>query len=193
MYARHAILAVVAGEALANRLIDDFSQLPSKGKYLDRLGICEKWIVGPFLSGKDQPAARTFDPGAEPFQSFAELVKIRNFLAHPKGGLFLNASVDGSTITLIPEGYDVPWVDTLEGPAWPQTKIPMNPFELRGEHAAAAVRVLENIVAELKRLQPEIATKAWLEKVVLRNKETDEQEELTVDSLWGGYTPDPDS
>lgn len=191
MYARHAILAVVfAGEALINKLLDDYSQLPSRGKYLERLGVREKWIVGPALSGKHGAEGRTFDPGAEPFQSFSELVGIRNWLAHPKGGRFMEAAVDGSTITLLPEEVDVPWVDTIQGPVWPQTKIPKNPFELTAEHARVALEVLRKLVEELKRLQPETVTKAWLEKVVLRDKETGEKQELTIDSLFGGYTPD---
>jgi hypothetical protein len=193
MYARHSILAVVfAGEALANRLLDDYSQLPSRAKHLQRLGIREKWIIAPFVCGRQEPLGRTFEPGLQPFQQFSELVAIRNWLAHPEVKRFLGASADGSTITIMETGEEVPWVDTQEGPVWPQTKIPINPFELTATHAKTAIRVLDAMVQELKSLHPELVTDKWLEKVLLRHKETGEEEEITTDSLFGGYTPSQD-
>ena len=190
MFVRHSILAVIfAAESLVNLLLDDFSRLPSGGKYIQRLGIREKWFIAPMLCGSGSAGAQTFDASKAPFQQFSELVDLRNWLVHPKSGHFVEATVDGSTITIMRTGEEVPWVDTHPGGVWPQTQIPRNPFELTSDHAGKAIEVLDNMVRELKLLLPSIATDNWLKRIILRDKRTGEESRISTHSLWGGYTP----
>lgn len=190
MYARHSILAVIfAAEALVNQLLDDFSALPSGDRYIERLGIREKWFTGPLVCSAAEHPSRTFDPARNPFQSFSELVDIRNWLVHPKSGHYVDATADGSTITIMKTGEEVPWVDTHPGGVWQQTRLPRNPFELHHDHATTAIGILDAMVEELKLLLPDKVTTAWLEQVVLKENASGREQAITTHSLWGGYTP----
>lgn len=71
------ILAVAALEAFINEAA---REIPSWGREEDNMRLRSKWIVVPaLLSG-----GATFDRGAQPFQGFHLLVKLRNSLVHPK-------------------------------------------------------------------------------------------------------------
>lgn len=190
-YARHAILSVVfASEAIINRVLDEFF-LPVSGKdLLERLSPREKWYVAPLMCGKENPAGKTYDTSKEPFQSFSELVKIRNWLVHPKADEFVDASTnDGSTITIIKTEQEIPWVDTIKGRIWPHMRIPVNPFELTAKHAQKALEVLDAMIKELKDLLKDIITDDWLWEIDIRAKQSGQLNRITVTSLWGGYTP----
>jgi len=191
LYARHAILSMVfASEALVNRVLADFYPPVAGFESIEKLSTRDKWYVAPLVCGKETPSGQTFDPSTEPFQSFSELIKIRNWLAHPKCGQFIDAAADGSTITVMKTGKEVPWVDTLKGGIWPHTQIPMNPFELTGDHARKAIEVLDNMVKNLQDFLSEAITEEWLWEIELQARDTGQRMRITVDSLWGGYTPE---
>ncbi len=79
------ILSAAALEAHVNAQADSLlggGKVPNGGKlleYFDRLPLEGKWLLLPRFLGK-----RGFDPGAQPFHEFAELVKLRNALVHYK-------------------------------------------------------------------------------------------------------------
>lgn len=190
IHARHAILATVfAAEALINRVIGQLYLLGSGQKLIERLGVREKWFAAPLICGVGSPSGKTLDASAEPFQSFAELIDIRNSLVHAKTGRFVEARADGSTITIMETGVEVPWVDALQGPTWKQTRIPVNPFEWTGVHATKALGVVDAMVSELQKCFPAVITDAWLEEIELRVKQDLSSHTITIDSLWGGYSP----
>ena len=200
LYARHALLAVVfATEALANRLLNQLPLSKVAAVGIERLGIREKWSLIPFLLTGRPEAREWFDASKEPFQSFAELVQIRNWLAHPKSGEYVAAIYDGrSTISVFDEDFDpetervVPWIETLKGGHWKQTRIPLNPFEWTAQHARVATKVLDSIVEELKEVLGGILTDEWLWEIDLKSKADGKVSRITIDSLWGGYTPSVD-
>ncbi len=207
-YARHAILSVVfASEAIINRVLDEFF-LPVSGKdLLESLGLRGKWYVAPLVCGKENPAGKTYNTSEEHFQSFSELVNIRNWLVHPKAAKFVDASTDdASTITIIKTEQEspwveckieenveteqeIPWVDTIKGKMWPHMRIPVNPFELTAKHAQKALEVLDAMIKELKDLLKDVITDDWLWEIDIRPKQSGQSDRITVTSLWGGYTP----
>lgn len=201
LYARHAVLAVVfASEALANRLLSRLPLSKVAAGGVEKLGIREKWSLIPFLMTGKPETREWFDTSREPFQSFGELVKIRNWLAHPKSGEYVAAIHDErATIRLLEDfdsdletGRSIPWIETLKGDAWKQTEIPLNPFEWTGQHARSAIKALDSVVAELKKAIGNLLTDDWLWEIDLKSKVDGTVSKITVDSLWGGYTPNAD-
>jgi len=190
LYARHAILSVVfASEALINRVLTDFYIPKSGSECIDKLSTKDKWFIAPLTCAKNQKM-KTFDKSKDPFQSFIELIKIRHWFVHPKANEYVEGTTEGWEITLLETGEDVPWVETIKGKAWPQTKIPVNPFELTETHAQKALDIFEKMKEELKRLLPQKITDKWLDKINFLCKSTKQATRLTIDSLWGGYTPE---
>ncbi len=188
-YSRHAILSVVyATEALINRVLDDFL-LPSLSiKNIEKLSTFDKWMIAPFVCGKEIPVNTPFDKSREPFQSLKELIRIRNWLVHPKPGEYLEAQKRDDTILMAQTEHEIPWVDTLQGDQWPQTGIPLIPFEIDENSAQKALDTLNSIVAELLSVFHELIDEEWLEELNLETK-NGETEQISIDSLWGGYTP----
>ena len=128
-YARHAILSVVfAAEALINRLLDDFLLPSISTKSIEKLSTFDKWIIAPFVCGKEISVSTPFSKSKEPFQSLKELIRIRNWLVHPKPGKYLDAQKSEDTILMAQTGQEIPWVDTLHGDQWPQTGVALNPI-----------------------------------------------------------------
>lgn len=190
-YARHSILSsVFATEAMINRLMSRTNPPYKTSEALDRMGTVEKWSLVPYLLTEKPECRNWFDGSREPFQSFVELVKIRHWLVHPKAGRFVEAILDeSSNITLSDTGEELPWVETLQGKKWEQTKIPLNPFEIDESHAKKALQVVENLIEELEQIIIAPITKDWLWELDLKTKDSGKIETITVDSLWGGYTP----
>jgi hypothetical protein len=195
LYARHAILAAVfASEALINRVLNDFYLAGQGSTTVERLSISDKWYTAPLLCGESLPSSATFDSSKQPFQGFCELIKIRNWLVHPKVGSFVDARKDpNSSIGELGTDLEIPWVDTLKGGVWPITRIPLNPFELNGTHAQCALTIIEQMIVQLKQLMPGTVNDDWLLQIQVRDKGTKAAEKLTTMSLWGGYTPDEKS
>jgi hypothetical protein len=188
-YSRHAILSVVyAMEALINRVLDDFLLPSLSTKNIEKLSTYDKWMIAPFVCGKEIPVNTPFDKSREPFQSLKELIRIRNWLVHPKPGEYLEARKRDDMILMAQTEHEIPWVDTLQGDQWPQTGIPLNPFEIDENSAQKALDTLNSIVAELLSVFHELIDKEWLEELNLETK-NGETEKISIDSLWGGYTP----
>jgi hypothetical protein len=194
LYARHTILSCVfAVEAMTNKIYSDFYLLPTGRKSVDKLSIREKVFAAPLVCGLDKPIGRTFDQSKEPYQSFSELVDIRNWLVHPKGGTYLPARRFFGGIYIADTGEEVPWLETAFGPIWPHTRIPVNPFELTGAHARQALDCTRDLIEDMKRLFANLLTDKWFDEIGIRTEDGTYKEIITVQSLWGGYTPDPGS
>ena len=190
-YARHTILSsVFAAEALINRLMSQ-TKLPYKtSETIDRMGTVEKWSLIPYLLTGKPESRDWFDGSRKPFQSFVELIKIRHWLVHPKSGRFVEAFLDeSSSITLSESSKDVPWVETLQGKKWEQTKIPVNPFEIDESHAEKALKAVKEMIALLEKIIIAPINRDWLWEIDLKAKNSGRIDKVTIDSLWGGYTP----
>jgi len=192
LFARHAILSTVfASEALINRILNDFYIPKSGEKTIEKLSIVDKWCLVPLVCYTSNQKIETFDASEEPLQSFIELIKIRNWLAHPKPGEYIDATTDGvSTITILDTGAEVPWIETIKGRTWAQTKIPFNPFELTSEHAEKALKILDSMLNKLKEFLSDKINETWLSEINFVSKDKSDAQKITTDSLWGGYTPD---
>ena len=191
-YERHVILSTVfASEALINRVLSMFSSIPKKS--WERLSIQAKWLKAPLvcISASKASFTQTFDKSMEPYQSFRELIEIRNWFAHPKVDQFVPAIRRNWTITIIEERTrkEVPWIETLKGRCWPQTKIPLNPFELNETHAQKAIEVLKAMMDQLLKFFDGIFEEEWFWEFDLKHTHG-ETERLSMESLWGGYTPE---
>lgn len=188
IFARHAIVSTVfAGEALINRVLTDFGDDPGIFEVLEKAGILDKWYLAPFLcAGQESPSA--FVRGSEPFQSFKELVQIRNWLAHPKIDNFLDADLDPrSTISDGDSGEEYPWLEMLKGQAWPQTRIPRNPFAMSASDARTALRVLDEMTAALQSKLQGRMTDTWLNLITVKDAAGVHNYRAPVHTIWGGY------
>ncbi len=189
LHARHAILsAIFTCESLINLVLADFYIPKSGSKSIDRLSLYDKWFTAPLICTKNQ-TMKTFDKSVEPFQSFAELIKIRNWLVHPKPDIYVDGTLDEGSITILESEETHPWIETIKGAIWRQTQIPVNPFELCSNHAEKAINVVKEMENKLKELMPNQITKDWLKKIKCIDKNTKNAMTISIDSLWGGYTP----
>ncbi len=189
LHARHAILSsVFTCESLINLVLNDFYIPKSGSENIEKLSLYDKWFIAPLICTENQ-TMKTFDKSAEPFQSFAELIKIRNWLVHPKPDTYVDGILEEGTITILESNESHPWVETIKGATWPQTKIPVNPFELTANHAKQATNIAKKMEDELKKLMPNQITDNWLRKIKFVNKESGDTTQVSIDSLWGGYTP----
>lgn len=189
LYARHAIISIVfASEALINRIFNDF-YLPDDGKkVIEKSSLLDKWFMAPLLCGKNEPPGIKHSFSKEPFQSFKELIKIRNWLLHPKPGLFMPAFSSGFILDR-ETNIAIPWVDVLKGDKWPQTKIPLNPFEISSVDSLKAINILDELIKWLLNCFNGTIDENWLFSIDFIDKRDSKIDKLTVDSLWGGYTP----
>jgi hypothetical protein len=191
LYVRHSIISVVlALEALINRVLFEFCIFKSHIDTFEKLSIVEKWLTCPLVSGKEFPVGKTFDQSKEPFQSFKELVNIRNWFVHPKNTEFIPATKTPWTIHVEETDKTIPWVETEKGDVWPQTKIPRNPFELVELHSEKAIKVFESMKDNLLELFKDTFDEDWLWTLKLITTEEIKTELISIDSLWGGFTQD---
>lgn len=188
IYARHSIISVVfASEALINRVLAEFATDSNVSVLLEKSSILDKWYLSPFLcTAGEKPVP--FEKGAEPYQSFKELIQIRNWLAHPKVEIFLKAELDQkSTISVGISNEEYPWLEMFKGEQWKQTKIPKNPFEINHTHAENALKVLDAMIDALsERLGGQIH-EGWLKLITVKDDEGLHQYKAPVFTIWGGY------
>lgn len=191
LYVRHSIISsVFACEALINRIYDDF-YLPDSGKkIIEKTNLFDKWFCAPIVCGINKPPGMLFEINEEPFQSFKELIKIRNWLLHPKPGLYFPAFASGYILVDEDKNEVIPWVDVLKGERWPQTQIPVNPFELSSSDSAKILEIVDELITKLLSVFEEVIDEKWLNSIGFIDKRMKEKQTLTIDSLWGGYTPD---
>lgn len=188
IYARHAIISVVfASEALINRVLAEFTSDSNIAGTLEKTSILDKWYLSPFLcSGKTNPIP--FEKGAEPYQSFKELIQFRNWLVHPKVETFLKAEIPpGSSITTGPYDEEYPWIEILKGEQWPQTKIPRNPFEINHTHADASLKILDTMIEGLSNRLSGQMHEGWLELITVKDEKGLHEYRAPVSTIWGGY------
>lgn len=189
IYARHAIIATVfASEALINRVLCDFSSDKNIYVILEKASTLDKWYLVPHLCCGEGNTPEPFDKGAEPFQSFKELIDIRNFLAHPKVEVFLSAkSEPNSTISIGHSKEEYPWLDMLKGETWNQTNVPKNPFEIDHTHAYASIKILDSMIEILKDKLHSQIIEGWLDQITVKYKDGLHYYRAPVYTIWGGY------
>ena len=110
-------------------------------------------------------------------------------MVHPKNGRLVKAHKTPWTISILDTDDEIPWIETDSGAVWSITKIPINPFELNGKHAQKAYNILEDIVSKLISIFDGIITENWMDEIIICDKDGKQKEIISVDSLWGGYTP----
>ena len=188
IYVRHAILSVVfASEALINRVLVEFSTDPKIFEILEKLSIPDKWYLAPYICS-DNLILMPFIKGVEPFQSFKELVNIRNWLAHPKKNVFLDADLDpNSSIVMIDSKEEYPWLEMLKGDVWNQTEIPLNPFELNYRHAESAIKILHLMIDKLQSKLGKRMSAEWLDTITVKDENGLSKYKAPVSTIWGGY------
>jgi hypothetical protein len=191
-FARHCLLsAVFASEALINKVYGEFYV----GKVgddafitIDKLSIPEKWLLAPKLCGA-KDITQTFDKGGDVFQTFVELIKIRNSWVHPKTGIYLDAEHVGLYISN--ENNYAPLLEVMQGrDFWQHTKIPFNPFELNAENAKLVIQNLDAMIRQLLLMFNGVFDDQWMEKLTFQIGDQLIKNKLKVRWLsGGGYTP----
>lgn len=190
IHARHAIISTVfASEALINRVLNDFSRDKNFVEIFEKASTLEKWYMAPYLCSDKGTTPVPFDKGADPFQSFKELIQIRNWLAHPKVEMFLGAkSLPNSTISIGHSKEEYPWLEMLKGDQWKQTKIPRNPFEIGPDHAEAGIKILDKMKDALKSKLNGLIYEGWLDEITVKDTERIHCYKAPVHTIWGGYS-----
>jgi len=147
-------LLLLSAEALINRVYEDFikSKLPRKiyEEITDKWSFTMKWYFSPFLWGSGGPD-KTFKIDEEPWQSFSELKKIRDYFAHPKPLQYPLKVLDAAKKTV-----DFPAGDI---PRWPQTQIPRDLHHLRASDAQKALDTLTRMIDKLDSLMDGVIKK----------------------------------
>jgi len=189
IYARHSIISTVfASEALINRVLNEFSSDKNLFTILERVSTTDKWYLVPHLCSGNENEPNPFDKSREPFQSYKELIDIRNWLAHPKVEVYLSAKLDpSSTITVTPSKEEYPWLEMLKGEVWPQTEIPKNPFEITYAHASSSIEILDSMIEELKKKLHGQLYDGWLDEITVKDSEGLHHYKAPVGTIWGGY------
>ena len=141
-YARTAVLLfVLATEALINRVLDCFvrEDLPRFVKdKTSQLPLDMKWYMAPLLCA-DETHHTTFQAGREPFQSFRELIRIRNSCVHP-------FPTKQSLTLLEATSESLSFISTTEPLEWPQTKIARDAHHMDKKSASRALRVVDHMI-----------------------------------------------
>ncbi len=188
IYVRHAIMSVVfASEALINRVLAELATDSNVSVILEKSNILDKWYLSPFLcAGNAKPVP--FDKGTEPYQSFKELIQIRNWLAHPKVETFFKAELDPKAmISVGTSNEEYPWLEMLKGEKWPQTKFPKNPFEINYTHAEESLKILDEMIDALSNRLSGQMHEGWLELITVKDDKGLHQYKAPVFTIWGGY------
>lgn len=192
-YSRHSILSsVYASEALINKIYDKFylGKIDSKiSNSVERIPTAEKWILAPLVCGVENPPGKTFNRGEEPFQSFKEIIKIRDSLVHPKPGIFVEAEEDGK-ISWQSGPEDVPFFKIKPGvDYWAHTKIPKNPFEMNEIHAEKSISTITEMIKILIEFFEGVFDEKWLFECAYRSEGDADFQNIHIDWIWGGLTP----
>jgi len=189
LHGRHAIISTVfASEALINRVLNDLTADKNVFRALEKTSTLDKWYLAPFVCSGDGYDSMPFDMSAEPFQSFKELIQIRNWLSHPNVEVFLTAmSPPNSTFSDADSMKSYPWLEMLRGEAWCQTGIPKNPFEINASHAESAIKTLDLMICALKeRLHGQLYDE-WLDEIVVQDTHGLHKYRAPVFTIWRGY------
>ena len=136
------ILLLLSSEALINRIYEKFikSKLPKTiyREIVDRWSPIVKWYFAPLLF--DHKRGRTFEVDREPWQSFSELKKIRDYFAHPKP-LRYPLTVLNAREKAVDFAQEVP--------RWAQTKIPKDLHHFRVSDAKKTLEIINQMIDQL--------------------------------------------
>lgn len=189
IYARHGIISTVfASEALINRVLIEFSTDKNLFDILEKANILDKWYLAPHLCCGKGNTPEPFDKGVEPYQSFKELIQIRNWLAHPKVEVFLSAKAEpNSTISVGQSKEEYPWLEMLKREQWKQTRIPKNPFEIDHTHAISSIKILDSMIEALKGKLHGQLYEGWLDEITVKDTDGLHKYTAPVFTIWGGY------
>ena len=188
--ARHALISVFfASEALINRVAGNFIKPGALPNGFEKLNFADKWHALSLVCSDKSDKSHTFDKGNEPFQRFAELVTIRNWLVHPHACEFLPARIDPNTHNTLSSGSTWPWFETLKGEVWQHTHIPKNPFEISTSHVRQAINILDDMIKQLMICLPDKVTEDWLSEIGVREKDKPISYKMPANGPWSGYAP----
>lgn len=142
-------------EALINKAWDLF--LPDRLKPLlpeKSFSLAEKWRLLPLLVTEGP----SFDTSRYPWSSFADLIRVRNDLVHPKYGpqperaryylVRAHDEFDCLDPDKIPDGVGIRGQDLVYG----QLRIPRDPYALLPAHLETVKQVVDDTIAELDHL-----------------------------------------
>lgn len=150
-----AVLYVASLEALINRVAAAFlPPLVARLVESDRRGLphAEKWAVVPLLAG----APAGLDQGAEPWQSFRELIAIRNDLVHPPA----DSEEFAELFDVAPGEPDFDWPS--DQPSYPHTGLARDSEAWGLSDIERIRRTVDLMIGELQRLLPTKVTSEWL-------------------------------
>jgi hypothetical protein len=140
-YARNSVLLFIVGmEALINRVLDCFICKDFPTFIREKIGDLPmdiKWYMAP-LWCNDDPKVSTYEADKEPFQSFRELITIRNSYVHPRSKRMKLKILDAHRKIA---DYSDP--DSLN---WPQTKIPKDINHFDKKSALKAKEVVDSMI-----------------------------------------------
>lgn len=157
LYSRTALILIVAAvEGLANRLLDGSDAKCRLVLSQVEIGLTLETkclLVAPVCS----ESGLNFDKSAYPWNKWCELIKVRNEMVHPKANrkaFHVYDDTVGNTHNFSPlNPKAIPGGLTTEKDLmWPQTQIPKNPKAIRFGHAESALKVADDLVAELDRI-----------------------------------------
>ena len=138
------VLLLLSTEGLINRVYEEFirSKFPSwvNEEMMDKWSFTMKWYFAPLLF-EFNDNAKTFEVDKEPWQSFSELKKIRDYFAHPKP----------ISHPLTISNAEKKLVDFTKGdiPRWPQTKIPKDLHHLNFSDAQKVLETIKQMIDKL--------------------------------------------
>jgi len=138
------VLLLLSTEALINRVYEGFirSKFPKwvNEEISDKWSFTMKWYFAPLLF-EFRDNAKTFEVDKEPWQSFSELKKIRDYFAHPKPLSY--------PLTILNAEKKI--MDFTEGdiPRWPQTKIPKDLNHLRVSDGQKVLETIKQMIDKL--------------------------------------------
>lgn len=138
------VVLLLSTEALINRVYECFlrSKFPRQiyEEIMGKWSLTMKWYFAPLIY-KSGGNNKTFDVKKEPWQSFSELKKIRDYFAHPKPAQFPFTVLDAKKKIL----------DVNEGviPRWPQTTIPKDLNHFRWNDAQTVLEIINKMIDKL--------------------------------------------
>jgi hypothetical protein len=149
-----ALLYIAALEALINRVYSSFIRPEIAECFEGKDGgksLPEKWMAAPLLAG----SATTFRRGADPWQSFVELVQVRNSLVHPKAN-----SEEFAEVYVGEDEVDFDFSD--KEPVYAHTRLPKNTDSWGREDLNKVKKCVDSLVQELQSLMSTQVTDRWL-------------------------------
>jgi len=159
------ILLTLSVEALINRIYEELirDNLPNRiyREIMDKWSPTMKWYFAPLLFG--QSPDKTFKIDREPWQSFFELKKVRDYIAHLKPLKYIMVVKDAKEKIFDFHG-DIP--------KWRQTKIPKDLNHFQTTDAKRVLDIIDQTIEKIDFLmQGKIKRNKWYLTEKIEKKE----------------------